>query len=164
VAMTRPKLPRSTEEQLRQRLESLRDLAMLPAKLIQEALDDAVARGRMTREDATELAATLLDTGRKQTRELLDELEGSLRGGPGEDIRERILAELQRVRRALGLGPMFPITGYDDLTAPEVIERLDQLTAPQLRKVRDHETRHRKRKTVLAAIAEQLAPAAEPAG
>jgi polyhydroxyalkanoate synthesis regulator phasin len=154
--MTRPKLPRSTEQQLRQRLESLRDLAMLPARIIQETLDDAVARGRMTREDATELAASLLETGRRQTSELLDELEGALRRGPAEDLRERILRELERARRALGLGPMFPITGYDDLTAPQVIERLDGLTAPQLRKVRDYETRHNKRKTVLAAITKQL--------
>jgi polyhydroxyalkanoate synthesis regulator phasin len=154
--MTRPKLPRSTEEQLRQRLESLRDLAMLPAKLIQEALDDAVARGRMTREDATELAASLVDIGRRQTSELLDELERTLRSTPGEDIRERILRELERLRRALGLGPVFPIVGYDDLTAPQVIDRLDGLTPPQLRKVRDHETRHHARKTVLAAIAKKL--------
>jgi hypothetical protein len=151
-----PKLPRGTEEQLRQHLESLRDLAMLPARLIQEALDDAVARGRMTREDATELATTLLDVGRKQTRELIDELEGALRGGGGADLRERILAELERVRAMLGFGPTFPIVGYDDLTATEVIGRLDTLTAPQLRKVRDHETRHQARKTILAAIAKKL--------
>jgi polyhydroxyalkanoate synthesis regulator phasin len=154
--MSRPKLPRSTEEQLRQHLESLRDLAMLPAKLIQEALDDAVARGRMSREDATELATSLVELGRRQARELLDELEQTLRSDQGDDLRDRVLREIGRARRALGLGPVFPIDGYDELTAPQVIGRLDSLTAPQLRKVRDHETRHAKRKTVLAAIAKRL--------
>ena len=154
--MSRPKLPRSTEEQLRQRLESLRDLALLPPKLIQEALDDAVSRGRMTREDATELAASLVEIGRRQARELLDEIEQTLDSGAGDDLRARVLREIERARRALGIGPVFPIGDYDKLTAPQVIDRLEGLTAPQLRKVRDYETRHNKRKTVLAAIAKKL--------
>ncbi len=156
MVMSRPKLPRSTEEQLRQRLESLRDLALLPAKLIQEALDDAVSRGRMSREDATELASSLVEIGRRQARELLDELEQTLSTGQGDDLRERILREIERARRALGVGSVFPISDYDTLTAPQVIARLDDLTDPQLRKVRDYETRHNTRKTILAAIAKKL--------
>jgi len=151
-----PSLPRGTEEQVRERLESLRDLALLPARLIQETLDDAVARGRMTREDATELAGKLLDAGRRQTGQLIDELEGALRGQSGDDLKARLLRELERLRQVLGLGPTFPISGYDSLTAPQVNARLPSLTPPQLRKVRDYETRHQARKTVLQAIAKQL--------
>ncbi len=151
-----PSLPRGTEEQVRERLESLRDLALLPARLIQETLDDAVARGRMTREDATELATKLVDVGRRQTGQLIDELEGAMRARSGDDIKARLVRELERVRQALGLGPTFPITGYDDMTAAQVTERLPSLTPPQLRKVRDHETRHQGRKTILQAIAKQL--------
>lgn len=51
-----------------------------------------------------------------------------------------------------GVGPSFPITGYDGLTAAQVQDRLDTLNAAELRKVRDHERRHANRKTVLAAI------------
>jgi polyhydroxyalkanoate synthesis regulator phasin len=151
-----PSLPRGTEEQLRERLESLRELALLPARLVQETLDDAVARGRMTREDATELAGKLLDTGRRQTGQLIDELEGAMRGQSRDDVRARLSRELERLRRALGVGPTFPIAGYDDLTATQAVERLASLAPPQLRKVRDYETRHRARKTVLQAIAKQL--------
>jgi polyhydroxyalkanoate synthesis regulator phasin len=151
-----PSLPRGTEEQLRERLESLRGLALLPARLVQETLDDAVARGRMTREDATELAGKLVDAGRRQTGQLIDELEGAMRGQSRDDVRGRLSRELERLRRALGVGSTFPIAGYDDLTATQAVERLASLTAPQLRKVRDYETRHRARKTVLQAIAKQL--------
>jgi polyhydroxyalkanoate synthesis regulator phasin len=151
-----PSLPRGTEEQVRERLDSLRDLALLPARLIQETLDDAVARGRMTREDATELAGRLLDVGRRQTGQLIEEIEGALKSASSDDLRARLQREVERLRRAIGVGSTFPIAGYDDLTAAQVNERLGSLTAPQLRKVRDHETRHRARKTVLETIAKRL--------
>ena len=48
------------------------------------------------------------------------------------------------------------IAEYDDLTAQGVSERLPDLTAPQLRKVRDRERRTARRKTVLAAIEREL--------
>ena len=60
------------------------------------------------------------------------------------------------VRRAAGVGPNFPITGYEDLTATEIQRRLGDLTPPELRKVRDYERRHGNRKTVLNAIEAKL--------
>jgi hypothetical protein len=67
-------------------------------------------------------------------------------------------AWIERVVRATGFGPSFPISGYDDLNASEVEIRLDDLTPAQLRKVRDHERRNAKRKTVLSAIESRLGP------
>jgi hypothetical protein len=58
--------------------------------------------------------------------------------------------------RAVGFGPSSPISRYDDLTASEVQSRLEELTPPQLRKVRDYERRHANRKTVLRAIEAKL--------
>ena len=55
-----------------------------------------------------------------------------------------------------GVGPSFPITGYDDLTASQVQTRLGTLSPAELRKVRDHERRSAKRKTVLQAIESKL--------
>ena len=60
-------------------------------------------------------------------------------------------------RSAAGLGSPFPISGYDDLTATQVKSRLVELTAAELRKVRDHERRDANRKSVLAAIEKRLA-------
>ena len=54
------------------------------------------------------------------------------------------------------MGPSFPITGYDDLTAAQIQSRLEGLTPAELRKVRDYERRHGNRKTVLTAIERKL--------
>jgi hypothetical protein len=67
-------------------------------------------------------------------------------------------AWIERVVRATGFGPSFPISGYDDLNASEVESRLDDLTPAQLRKVRDRERRNAKRETVLRAIESKLGP------
>ena len=61
-----------------------------------------------------------------------------------------------RARRVAGVGPSFPILGYDDLTAAQVIGRLDTLTPAELRKVRDYERRNANRKSVLDAIESKL--------
>jgi len=66
------------------------------------------------------------------------------------------LAQADRVRRTAGVGPNFPITAYDDLTADQVVSRLTDLTPAELRKVRDYERRNANRKTVLNAIESKL--------
>jgi hypothetical protein len=121
---------------------------VLTRERLQEALDDAVERGRMTRDDATDLLAELLRRGRRQTDELID----GLLTAPTD----RVLREVDRARRAAGLGPAFPITNYDDLTAAQVIERLEGLSPAELRAVRGHERRNANRKTVLAALDRKL--------
>jgi hypothetical protein len=69
---------------------------------------------------------------------------------------DRIVRTADRARRTVGVGPAFPILGYDELTAGQVNHRLGGLTPPQLRKVRDYERRHANRKTVLEAIEKAL--------
>jgi hypothetical protein len=66
------------------------------------------------------------------------------------------LEQADRLRRAARVGTSFPITSYDNLSAPQVQSRLGALTPAQLRKVRDYERRHANRKTVLRAIETQL--------
>jgi polyhydroxyalkanoate synthesis regulator phasin len=141
-----------SREQLLRLLNPL-DLVVLTRERVQEAFDEAVDRGRLTRQDATELAAELLSRGRRQTEDLLSDLEQLVtRTGPGD----RVLRELDRARRATGLGPSFPISGYDELTAAQVQTRLGDLAAPELRKVRDYERRNANRKSVLQAIEQKL--------
>ena len=67
-----------------------------------------------------------------------------------------MLAQADRARRAAGIGPSFPITGYDDLTAAQVQGRLDDLSPAELRKVRDYERRHANRKSVLSTVGKKL--------
>jgi polyhydroxyalkanoate synthesis regulator phasin len=138
--------PDSLREQLQRLLNPLEAIVITRDRL-QEVLDDAVDRGRMTRDDATDLLSEVVRRGRKQTEDLLSAL-----GTPTD----RVLREVDRARRATGVGSSFPIRGYDDLTAAQVSERLRELSPAELRKVRDYERRNANRKSVLAAIEQRL--------
>lgn len=139
-------------------LEPLTKGILLTADRIQEAMDDAVRRGRMTRDDAEDLVAALVDAGRKQTEDLLHDLEelvGRAAGEARNRVGDRLLREGDRARRVAGLG-RFPISRYDDLTAAQITARLTDLSAAELRKVRDYERRHGNRKSVLGAVERKL--------
>src|SRR5919201_7000165 len=64
-------------EELRRFLNPL-GVMLITRDRLQEALDDAVQRGRMTRDDAGDLLAELIRRGRRQTEDILAELEGLL--------------------------------------------------------------------------------------
>jgi polyhydroxyalkanoate synthesis regulator phasin len=128
---------------------------------LQDAVDDAVRRGRMTRKDAEDLLATLVSAGRAQSEALVADVEQLLGRGTGVRARavdsgDAVLRKVDRARRRVG-GGTFPILGYDDLTAAQITKRLGDLTPAELRKVRDHERRGAARKSVLAAIERKLA-------
>jgi polyhydroxyalkanoate synthesis regulator phasin len=170
-------------EALRTNLIRPMDMLMLTRERIEEVLGDAVERGQITTQGAQGIASNLVRRGRKQTNDVLRDLEKLVgRGrdeleGAGSGVRERArgarrqasgargravrtaspaLAQADRARRAAGVGPNFPITGYDELTAAQVQTRLGRLTPAQLRKVRDHERRNANRKTILSAIESKL--------
>jgi polyhydroxyalkanoate synthesis regulator phasin len=143
-------------------------LVVLTSERIQEVLDDAAERGRVTRSDANELAAQLISRGRQQTDQLLSDVERLLgrgrqqlgpatRGSRWSESIDLLVRSADRARRSVGVGQTFPILGYDDLTATQVQARLDGLSPAELRKVREYERRHANRKSVLAAIDKALA-------
>jgi polyhydroxyalkanoate synthesis regulator phasin len=163
------------------------ELVMLSRQRIEEALDEVVKRGRMTRDDAAQLGQALLVVGRQQTEDVMKDLEQLMGRGRSRlesrtgNVRERsvdaargarrsvgraagaartaadpLLVQADRARRVAGVGPAFPITGYDDLTAAQITSRLDTLTPAELRKVRDYERRRGNRKSVLEAIESKL--------
>ena len=161
ASSTRKPSPEATREQL-QRFLDPREVVVVTRERLQEVLDEAVARGRITRDDAGALLADLLQRGRKQTDDLREDIEGLLGGAKGATRKgvsgsaERVLREVDRARRVAGVGPSFPILGYDDLTAAQVQGRLEGLTPAELRKVRDYEKRNANRKSVLHAIESKL--------
>jgi hypothetical protein len=128
-------------EQLTNRLIKPLDLVLLSRERIQETVDEAAERGRMTRRDANDLVTELVRRGREQTDELVSQL------GRAAD----------RARRTVGGGSSLPISGYDDLTASQVTKRVSGLRPAELRRLRDYETRHANRKSVLEAIDRALA-------
>ncbi|HTP23866.1 MAG TPA: hypothetical protein VMJ65_29965 [Solirubrobacteraceae bacterium] len=144
-------------------------LVVLTTERIQEVLDDAAERGRVTRSDANELAAQLISRGRQQTDQLLSDIERVIgfgrqqlapasRGSRWSESIDLIVRSADRARRSVGVGQTFPILGYDNLTAAQVQVRLEGLAPAELRKVREYERRHANRKSVLEAIDKALAP------
>ena len=162
-------------EALTERLVEPLNLVMLTRERIEETVEDAVSRGSMTRDAAQDLIAGLVERGRRQTTDVLSDLEQLLgrRREPGvaararkqvgdataraRDAGDRAMGQVDRARRAAGVGPSFPIMGYDDLTVKQVQTRIDKLTPAELRKVRDYEKRNANRKSVLSAIESKLA-------
>jgi polyhydroxyalkanoate synthesis regulator phasin len=154
-------------EQLLNRIIKPLGLVVLSRDRIQEVLDDAAERGRVTRSDANELVSELVNRGRQQTDQLLSDVERLLGRGRQQlgsathrarrsESLDLLLRSADKARRTVGSGQSFPILGYDELTAAHVQTRLDGLSPAELRHVRDYERRHANRKTVLAAIDEQL--------
>jgi hypothetical protein len=106
-----------------------RSVLTITRERLQDTLDDAVRRGRMTRDDASDLLAEIL-------RRAVSAPGGMVRLVTGSDG--------------------FPIDDYDDLTAAQIVTQLSELDAPELRRVRDYERRNANRKTVLAAVETKL--------
>jgi hypothetical protein len=76
------KAPRATaglDKSIAQMRESLEHSVTLSRERIQEVVDDAVKRGRMTHGDAEKMIGELFKRGRKQTDALLSELEKLVR-------------------------------------------------------------------------------------
>jgi len=154
-------------EQLVDRILKPLGLVVLSRERIQETLDEAAERGRLTRSDANDLVAELVRRGRQQTDELMSDLERLMGQGRqrwdsatkrarSSDTLDRIVRGADRARRTVGVGSSFPISGYDDLTAGQVQSRLGGLSPADLRKLRDYERRHANRKSVLATIDKHL--------
>jgi hypothetical protein len=135
----------------------------------------------MTRGDANELVSNLVSRGRKQTDDLLRDLErlvdqarrevetrtASTRrqatraaGRVGRGVRgaaDRPLAEADKLRRRAGVASGSPITAYEQLTSSQIKARLRDLKRADLRKVRTQETRGKARKGILDEIERRLA-------
>jgi polyhydroxyalkanoate synthesis regulator phasin len=153
----------SVVEQLANGTLKPQDVLILTRERVQEALDEAAARGRMTRKDANDLVTELVNRGkhhgdefRKEFDSLIERGRGQLeaaskraRKAPGAD---RIVRGADRARRAAGVGPSFPILGYDKLNATQVQRRVGDLSKPDLRKVLTYEKSHANRKTVTSAL------------
>jgi polyhydroxyalkanoate synthesis regulator phasin len=170
--------------------EALQKSVTIPRERLQEIVDDAVRRGRMTRSDAEELVGRLLSRGREQADDLMKQIEPLVsqartevtsRTAPARDrasdaaararrevgtrvsktrrrARDRAdepLARADRVRRKAGL-PGFPISAYDQLSVPQINNRLRELSQEQLQKVADYEKGNRNRVGVMRSIERKL--------
>jgi polyhydroxyalkanoate synthesis regulator phasin len=89
-------------DQLSNRVFEPRDLVVLASEAIQEAMDEAVARGRVTRGDANDLVGELVRKGREQKDDVLANLDQLLGKGIGqlEQLSKKLDGTAARARRA----------------------------------------------------------------
>jgi polyhydroxyalkanoate synthesis regulator phasin len=155
--------------------DALEKSVTISRERLQEVVDDAVRRGRMTRGDAEDMVSRLLTRGRDQADDLRTQLERVLSqireapdrarqevGGRAKVARKRAvgavdrpLASADKVRR-LARVPGFPITAYDELSVRQIDRRLQELSRTELRKVRDYERKNKARKGVLRSVDRKL--------
>ena len=117
---------------------------LLTRRHIEEVLDDAVARGRMTRADAQDMAQTWSRAAPAQPTTCSPTSSGCSAAAAMRSTRRPRAAARSRS----------PAT--TSCPRPQVQERLDGLTPAELRKLRDYEARHANRKTVLDKINRKL--------
>ncbi len=153
-------------EALRKNLIKPSGMVLLTRDRIEEALHKS---GKLSAKDARGIAGDLVKRGRKETDDVLKDLENLL-GKGRRDVSKRAskargravhaaspaIASADKARRAAGVGSKFPISLYDDLNVGEIKARVGDLSAAELRKVRDYERRHANRKGVLSAIESKL--------
>jgi polyhydroxyalkanoate synthesis regulator phasin len=155
--------------------DALEKSVTISRERLQEVVDDAVQRGRMTRGDAEDLVNRVVSRGRDQADDLraqLDRLLAQVREAPDKARREvtgraesarkravdavdRPLASADRMRRRARV-PGFPITAYDQLSIRQIDRRLQELSRAQLRKVRSYERKNKARKGVLRSLDRKL--------
>jgi polyhydroxyalkanoate synthesis regulator phasin len=135
VSAAMPQAKKDPEEGQSRNVLNPLDVMVITRERLQDTLDDAVRRGRMTRDDASDLLAEIV---RRAISAPTD----------------RVMREVRRVTGALDA---FPIDEYDELTAAQIVSQLGALDPADLRRVRDYERRNANRKTVLAALDAKLA-------
>jgi polyhydroxyalkanoate synthesis regulator phasin len=169
-----------SDKSVQQFRDALERSVTLSRDRLQEVVDEAVQRGRMTRGDANELVSKLVSRGRQYSDDLIRDLEKLIeqarrevdtRTGPARrqatraagraaraarDVADPALAEADKLRRRARVASGSPITAYDQLTASQVKTRLGDLSDAELRKVRTQEKRGKARKSVLNEIEKKL--------
>lgn len=155
--------------------EALEKTVTISRERLQEVVDDAVKRGRMTQSDAEELVGRLVTRGREGAEDIVSQAEALLSqlgeatgrarsgvGAKGKGARKRAvkavnqpLATADRARRKARI-PGFPITAYDQLSIRQIDSRLHDMTVQELRRIRDYEQSHKARKGILRAVDRKL--------
>ena len=93
--------PGRAEESVQAFREALEATVTIPRDRLQDVIDDAVRRGRMTRGDAEEMVNRLLTRGREQADDILGELE-QLIAQLRDEVTERAQAQRRTAKRTAG--------------------------------------------------------------
>ena len=127
-------------EQAARQQEAGQALARESVQAYAEFLDDAFSRYR----GGTEQAAQSAREGARTVFETTAGLVGTATGAASATA-----GATAGAMRSAGQTASFPIAGYDEMNVDEVSKRLNDLSAEQIRLVRDYEERNKRRQTLL---------------
>ena len=127
-------------EQASRQQEAGRALARESVQAYAEFLDDAFSRYR----EGTEQAAQSAREGARTLSETTAGLVGTATGAASATA-----GAAAGAMRSAGQTASFPIAGYDEMNVDELSKRLNDLSAEQIRLVRDYEERNKRRETLL---------------
>ena len=148
-------------------------LAKTSADSYKMAIDHVVARQDRNVRFAQEMFGGTVreirhqaESNRALTRELVERAEmqrDAFRTLVGESVdayTDLLYAPLAYYRQGLRLveskGAGFPITSYDELNVKEIGDRLDGMTAAEIRTVREYEKRNKNRETLIEQFDRKL--------
>src|SRR5918994_5473922 len=148
-------------------------LAKTSADSYKTVIDHVVARQERNVKFAREMFGGTVreirhqaESNRALTQELLERAEmqrGAFRTLVGESVdayTDLLYAPLAYYKQGLRLveseGTGFPIAGYDELNVKEIGDRLDGMTAAEIRTVREYEKRNKNRETLVEQFDRKL--------
>jgi hypothetical protein len=123
-------------------------------RFAQGLVEDSIRELRQQAESNRTLTQELVDRTERQRDALQTLVEESV-----DAYMDLAYAPLSYYRQGLRLvesGVGFPIAGYDELNVAEISERLDGLTAAQVREVREYEKRNKNRDTLIEQLDRKL--------
>jgi len=127
-------------DQAQRQQQAGQELARESVEAYAEFLDDAFSRYRSGTERATESARE----GARTVADTAAGLVGTAAGAAGATA-----GATAGAMRTAAETQAFPIEGYDEMNVDEISRRLNDLSAEELRLVRDHEERNKARGTLL---------------
>ena len=131
-------------EQANKQQEAGQALARESVEAYAEFLNSAFSRYQ----SGTERAAGSAQEGAMATGRTAAGLVGAATGAVADATARTLDATAEGAERTAETAA-FPIAGYDEMNVEEVSKRLNDLSAEQIRLVRDYEERHKRRETLL---------------
>jgi hypothetical protein len=150
------RLAKTTGDSYKTVIDHTVELQERNAKFWQGMFDGAVREVRGQAESNRALTQELVGRAEGQREAFQTFLEESV-----EAYVDLVYAPFAYFRQGLrlvesGVNGGFPIPGYDELNVAEISERLDVLTAAQIREVREYEKRNKNRETLIEQLDRKL--------
>ena len=174
-AETNRRTAQALAENVRKQQEGLRELAREGAEAYAELLGTPFEYAQRAAREGQQLTREGTEQGVRAAQEVsrigVGAAEQTARAGA--QTAERATrgaqqgarnAEQQGNRAATGSasnGSEFPVENYDELTVDEVSERLDGLSAEEMKRVRTYEKRHKSRDTLLEQLDRKINAASQ---